>query len=200
MTILGSVRILAFGLLVLTAAAAGCGNAAEPAASPPAAPAPPVTLQPADLPELTARARMLGPHELAADAFAPAALAAILQDGGFVVGSEREFSGHTDAFDHVLARTLRFSDAAGAQAYLGWLTANAGDLLGKIRPEAPVGLGQDGVAFSLVRCGTCKKELPTIMAAWRHAAVVGFVLAAGRGTDRDRFGDLAHRLDARISP
>jgi hypothetical protein len=193
------VKVLALWLVVAAAVVAGCGSADESSGSA-AAPPPPRTLQPADLPELTARARTLGARELAGDAFEPAKLAALLHESGFVVGSESEFSGHTDAFDHVLARTLRFAEASGAQAYLSWLSANAGDLLGKARLESPVALGQDGVAFSLVRCGTCKKELPTLMAAWRRDDVVGFLLAAGRGADRERFGELARRLDARISP
>jgi hypothetical protein len=186
------------GALALGAAACGGAND-EPSANVAAAEAPPPTLGPEDLPELTGRYRVLRARDVAAEAFQPDELAVVLEEGGYVGGSEREFSGHTDSFDRVLARTLRFADGAGARAYLGWLEANPEGYLGFATAEPPPTVGEDGFVIELERCGTCKKELPTYVVAWRRDEVVAFLLAAGRGASRDRLDALAGALDARIA-
>jgi hypothetical protein len=182
------VRLLLPALLLLLAAAA-CG--AEEAA-PPAAP---TTLPAAALPELDSRARTLDATALAADAFEPDALAALLSEGGYVTGREREFSGKTTTFDHVVARTLVFESQRGADAYLGWVRGHGDEVLGRAAPAKVMPPGEGGVVFTLERCGTCKKELPTFLAAWRRDATVMTLLAAGDGAAPDSFSALAHELD-----
>jgi hypothetical protein len=182
------VRLLLPAVLLLLAAAA-CG--AEEAASPAA----PTTLPAAALPELDSRARTLDAASLADDAFEPDALAALLSEGGYVTGREREFSGKTATFDHVVARTLVFESRDGAEAYLGWVRGHGDEVLGRAAPAKVVPPGEGGVAFTLERCGTCKKELPTFLAAWRREATVLTLLAAGDGADAASFSALAHELD-----
>jgi len=183
------VRLLLPAVLLLLAAAA-CG--AEQAAPPAAAPA---TLPAVALPELDSRSRSLDAAALADDAFEPDALAALLSEGGFVAGREREFSGKTATFDHVVARTLVFESPSGADAYLGWVRGHGDEVLGRAAPAKVVPPGEGGVAFTLERCGTCKKELPTFLAAWRREATVMTLLAAGDGADAASFSALAHELD-----
>jgi len=182
------VRILLPAVLLLLAAAA-CG--AEETATPAA----PATLAAGALPELDSRARTLDEAALAAEAFEPDALAALLSEGGYVTGREREFSGKTTTFDHVVARTLVFESPGGADAYLGWIRGHGDEVLGRAAPAKLVPPGEGGVAFTLERCGTCKKELPTFLAAWRREATVMTLLAAGDGADPAAFSDLAHELD-----
>lgn len=174
-------------LLLLAAAACGAEEAASPAA--------PTTLPAAALPELDSRARTLDAASLADDAFEPDALAALLSEGGYVTGREREFSGKTATFDHVVARTLVFESRDGAEAYLGWVRGHGDEVLGRAAPAKVVPPGEGGVAFTLERCGTCKKELPTFLAAWRREATVLTLLAAGDGADAASFSALAHELD-----
>ena len=174
-------------LLLLAAAACGAEEAASPAA--------PTTLPAAALPELDSRARTLDAASLADDAFEPDALAALLSEGGYVTGREREFSGKTATFDHVVARTLVFESRDGAEAYLGWVRGHGDEVLGRAAPAKVVPPGEGGVAFTLERCGTCKKELPTFLAAWRREATVLTLLAAGDGADPASFSALAHELD-----
>jgi hypothetical protein len=183
------VRLLPSTLLLVLAGAA-CG--AEKEAAPPATPA---TLSGAALPELDSRARTLDAAALADDAFEPDALAALLAEGGFVTGREREFSGKAATFDHVVARTLVFESREGADAYLGWVRGHGDEVLGRAAPAKVVPPGEGGVAFTLERCGTCKKELPTFLAAWRREATVLTLLAAGDGADAASFSALAHELD-----
>jgi hypothetical protein len=180
-------------LVVVTLALvlAGCG-AEEKAA------APPQTLSAEALPELASSARTLDALALAADALDPEALAGVLDDAGFETGHEREFSGKTTTFDHVVARTLVFESAAGADAYLEWLRGHGNDILGRAVPAEVAAPGDSGVVFTLARCGSCKKELPTFLAGWRRDEVVLSLLAAGSGANPERFGALARDLDGTL--
>jgi hypothetical protein len=184
------VRRLFAAVLVLLVAVS-CGGAAEDAARPAA----PVTLPAAALPELESRARTLDAAALADDAFEPEALAALLSGGGYVTGREREFFGKAPVFDHVVARTLVFESRQGADAYLGWVRGHGDEVLGRAAPAKVAPPGEDSVAFTLERCGTCKKELPTFLAAWRRGATVMTLLAAGDGADEASFSALARELD-----
>ena len=178
--------------LILAVLVAGCGGASE------SAPDPPTTLAPGVLPELNEQARTLDAALLAADSFEPDALAVLLEESDYVVGSEREFFGRGKIFDHVVARTLRFADPKGAAAYLEWVDKHAEDFLGRTNRETPLGLGEMDTLFSLQRCDVCKKQQPTFLAAWREGETVAFLLGAGPGVKRETFEALAHKLDERI--
>jgi hypothetical protein len=177
-------------LLLVVAVLAGCGADEEHAVA-----APP-TLPASALPDLESRARTLDVETVAEDALEPDELAQLLGDAGFVTGSEREFSGRTKTFDHVIARSLRFDSVDGADSYLGWLGQHGDDILGAADPAQVAPLGESSVAYTLARCGTCKKELPTFLAGWRRGEVVLTLLAAGSGGNPDRFDTLARELDA----
>ena len=110
-------------------------------------------------------------------------------------GSEREFSGKTRTFDHVVARTLVFESEEGALAYLGWLRGHGDDVLGRADPAKIAPPGDAGVAFTLEHCGTCKKELPTFLAGWQRGETVLTLLAAGSGANPARFTALAREHD-----
>ena len=185
-------RLTLLGLLLL-AVAAGCGAGDENAATPR-----PATLPASALPDLEQRARALPLGALAADSLKPEPLRQLLEESGYVTGSEREFSGKTRTFDHVIARTLAFEKPEGAEAYLGWLGTHGDDFLGRAQPEKLALPGTSGVAFTLAACGTCKKELPTFLAGWRRGATVLSLLASGSGANPERFGALARNLDGTV--
>jgi hypothetical protein len=168
------------------AALAGCGGRAREL--PPPLPA-------TVLPELDARDRDLPPEALGADAFDTDALARLLDEARYQSGRERELSGHTDTFDHVIARTLRFEDGAGARVYLEWIDGHTIDLVGRTRARDPLPIGEDARLFELEPCSTCKKQQPTYVAAWRRGDVVGYVLASGRDADRVSILPLAAAVD-----
>jgi len=178
------------GALLVT----GCGS--EAPAGQTSAPPPP--LGASVLPELDARDRELPPDALAADAFDPEALAALLDDAGYAGGRERELSGHGETFDHVIARSLVFADAAGADAYLGWVRGHTLDLVGRTREREAPPLGDVAFLFELEPCPSCRKQLPTRVAVWRSGGKVGYVLASGRGVNRESFRRLALAVDASV--
>ena len=171
-------------------ALAGCGGS-EATSSP-------APLDASALPELTARDRDLPPDALAADAFEPEALATLLDGAGYAGGREREFSGHGERFDHVIARTLVFDDAAGADAYLGWIRGHTLDLVGRTREREAPPLGDAALLFELKPCPSCRKQLPTLVAVWRSGGDVAYVLASGRGVNRESFRRLTFAVDASV--
>ena len=150
-------------------------------------------------PGLEARDRALPADVLAGDAFDPDALTRLLDEAGYERGRERELSGHTDTIDHVIARTLRFSEPAGARSYLEWIDRHTIDLVGRTRPHDPLPLGEDARLFELEPCSTCKKQLPTWVAAWRRGDAVGYLLVSGRDADSVSMLPLARAVDRSLS-
>ncbi len=179
-------------LLALAVGAAGCGS---DTATPPL----PEPLPATALPDLTYRERDLERTVLAEDSFEPKELEQLLSDGGYVGGREREFTGHTDTFDRVVARTLRFEAAAGAGAYVSWVAAHTDELAGPALPPTTLGVGEDGLLFELEPCPTCKKQLPTWLAVWRRGKAVGYLLVAGRGAGADRVVALVSDVDTAVA-
>jgi hypothetical protein len=181
------VRLAALIALALTLAVA-CGGGTDAAEPPPTLPAEAV-------PGLVSRTRTLDATALAADSFAPDDLERVLEQAGYVGGSEREFTGRTETFDRVVARALRFASPEGADTYLAWLAGHAEEIVGQVEAEPALALGESNLLFSLVPCGSCKKELPTLLAAWRRDETVLFLLAAGRGASRESVSTLGRELD-----
>jgi hypothetical protein len=153
------------------------------------------TLPAAALPQLDSRVRSLDTQALAADALRPDALVDILAAAGYVAGREREFSGRTRVFNHVVARTLVFEREEGGERYLDWLSRHGRDLLGRAAPARLSTPGKSGVALTLVPCGACKNELPTFLAGWRRGATVLSILAAGPGANPERVSALLQEQD-----
>ena len=101
----------------------------------PLVPAPPAGA----LPDMKSRARPLRSVALVAEAVDHAGLRRVLESGGYVAGSEREFFGGTSRFNHVTEQVLRFRRGAGASGYLRWLRAHVDDELGAPRSVDGVG-------------------------------------------------------------
>ena len=122
----------------------------------------------------------------------------VLDRGGYVAGSEREFYGRTAVFNLVTERVLRFGSGTGASAYLRWLRAHAAELLGEPRSVAAAGIGTDGFRFRPRGCG-CHSDTPTYLIAWRRGGLVLTVLASGNGASPKTTGVLARSLDRAAS-
>lgn len=150
------------------------------------------------LPELSHRDRDLPRDDLAEDSFAPDELHQLLASADYLGGREREFTGHTDTFDRVVARTLRFDSTAGAEQYVAWVASHTRELAGPTRAPEVLPVGEGGLLFELEPCPTCKKQLPTMLAAWRRDGAVGYLLAAGREVDRESLTRLARLVDRSV--
>ncbi len=196
-------RLAALLGLVLAVAATGCGGdaAAERTAAAEAGGSGWTMYIPLEpeaaklLAGLNVAGRPLDAEALADDALDREALTSLLRESAFVGGAEREYSGRTKTFSHVISRVLEFEDRAGADAYLGWLDANAADIIGKVKAREPLALADGGTLFLEQGCG-CHSDLPTFLAAWRRGQFVQTVLADGPGVDRKLFERLV-RIQAR---
>ena len=174
-------------LLGLTLVAAGCGGTHT--ATPPAA------LPANAIVGLKSRERTLPAPALVAEALDHTRLAQLLEQRGYVAGSEREFYGRSLPFSHVTARTLQFADERGAAAFLSWAQKHAVDTVGALRSKRPLRIGDGGAILRARGCG-CHGEAPTFLALWRHGARVFWLLASGEGATGNRVTALAHTLDA----
>ncbi len=154
---------------------------------------PPPTLPASALPGLNSRTRSLDAAAIAVDV-GWAALKGVLQNAGYIAGSEREFFGRTQTFTHVVARVLLFRDPSGAMTLLAWLRSHADVVLGRAVKGEALPLGESPMLFSLGSCG-CHAEVPTFFAAWQRGATVFWLVAAGPGATRAAIGSLALTFD-----
>jgi len=160
---------------------------------------PPVSTPPAgSLPEMQSRARALPQAVLVAEVIDHAGLRHVLDRGGYVAGSEREFFGRTPVFSHVTEQVLRFESGAGAAGYLRWLRAHTTESLGAPRSVTASGIGTDGFVYRPKGCG-CHSDTPTYLIAWRRGNLVLTVLASGNGATAKTAGTLSRRLDRAAS-
>ena len=146
------------------------------------------------LPEMQSRARQLRSATLVSEVVSHAALRRVLEHGGYVAGSEREFYGRAPVFNHVTERVLRFRGGAGAATYLRWLRAHAPESLGAPRSVTAFELGAEGFVYRPRGCG-CHSDTPTYLVAWQRGPLVLSVLASGNGATAGTVGGLARRLD-----
>jgi len=167
---------------------------AQGLAAVPAVPTPPA----ASLPAMRSRARPLRPAVLIAEVIDHGGLRRVLDRGGYVAGSEREFFGRTAVFNHVTEQVIRFESGTGAASYLRWLRAHTAESLGDPRSVTTTGLGTGGFVYRPKGCG-CHTETPTYLIAWRQGSLALTVLASGSGAAPRTVGALARRLDRAVS-
>lgn len=174
-------------LFALLAAACGGGGGSEAASTP------------ADLPVLhtvpglASRDRALDVDALSHDA-PVASLAADLERWGFLGGREREFKGASQTFTDVISRTLVFSGAAGARAYVAFVADHAASYYGPGTVVHPVtSAGRRGFFVRGASCG-CHRESPILVTVVSHSSRVSWLLVNGPGATRARAQALAAQM------
>jgi hypothetical protein len=201
-----SVRvILATALLVAVGCGSGDPGADAPATSarattsPSSSSSPPILADDA-LPGYVVHRSDLDVSSLARDALEPAALASLLDDAGFVGGTEARFTARREALIEVVARVLRFGDPSGAAAYLAWFERHAADLLGSETQPARVPRAvPDGVAFAHGVCGGCTKDTFQYVVAWTRGPYAITLRVGGPAAGPRAADPLAARLDERVT-
>jgi hypothetical protein len=192
----GSALLAAFSVTTLVVAA--CGS--EPPVSEPAGasdmvgvlePIPATALpgSPADAVELDAAA-------ISVDAVDVAGLASLLDDAGFVGGTERLFSRALPGRRRTLARALVFETAQGAQLYLRWLASHVEDVIGEA--ELRLALAPVESLFVHEPNPCCHNETRIILAMWQDGATVLTLEIGGQSARADAVTELASRLDAAV--
>lgn len=185
-------RILGFALgiaLLLT----GCSARSEPSAPPIA----PVTISPipADaLPGAAAAPDEVDLITLSADAADVGELRALLQDSGFIAGTQRVFSRVQHGRRRLLARVLDFASRSGAGAYLAWLGDHVGDLIGDAEPRGNLAIPR-GAVFEHQPNPCCHNDTRIFLAAWNHGSTVLTLEVGGQGARASDVATLVERLD-----
>ena len=144
------------------------------------------------------RSEALDANSIAADTVDPSAVHAILSTTGFETGVERTYTAHWRPLTEVSARVLRFGDPSGAKAYLAWLSANAGELLGPDAQVSPPPELPGAVAFVHRPCDGCTKDPLQYVSAWTRGPYTLILLLGGARAGRAAATPLARDLDARV--
>jgi hypothetical protein len=194
----GSALVAAFSVTVLIVAA--CGS--EPSVSEPAGatgglgvlePIPATALPgaPADPVELDVAA-------VSVDAVDVAGLASLLDEAGFVGGTQRQFSRARSGRRRILARVLSFETPRGAALYLEWLTGHADDVIGDATPNAGVQVPNDGVVFVHEPDPCCHNETRSFLAMWHDGSTVVTIEIAGEGARESDVPELLSQLNEAV--
>lgn len=177
---------VATAIVVLLLAACGSGR-----------PAPqPIPLD--ALPGEAGGAVRLDASAVAADAIEIAFLEALLDEAGFVGGSERAFGQLEGGRQRALARVLVFDRADGARRYLDWLEEHVDEVIGTARSLEPPDMR--GARFLAVHepSACCPKSTRVYLAAWDDGATVMTLEVGGDGVRPKDVGELAAMLDGAI--
>jgi hypothetical protein len=135
---------------------------------------------------------------VAADAIDREALMALLDEAGFISGTERLFSTVRHGRRRTVARVLAFETPEGAARFLAWLEDHHVELIGGAdplpSPELP------GAGFLVVHepTGCCHSETRIFLAAWTSETAVVTLEVAGPTVGEGVVEGFASRLDAAV--
>jgi len=189
---------LGAALSVTALLVAACGS--EPPVSDPAGATGPVgVLEPIPataLPGAPADPVELDAAAISVDAVDVAGLASLLEDAGFVGGTERLFSRALPGRRRTLARVLVFETPRGAQLYLRWLASHVEDVIG----DAELDIAPAPVESLFVHepnpC--CHNETRIFLAMWHDGATVLTLEIGGQSARAGAVTELASQLDAAV--
>jgi hypothetical protein len=194
----GFTLIAAFSVTALIVAS--CGS--EPPSSEPAEATSPVSvLEPIPataLPGAPADPVSLDAAAIAVDAVDVAGLEVLLDEAGFVGGTQRQFSRARSGRRRIMARVLRFETSEGAARYLEWLRGHADEVIGDAAPNAGLTVPRDGVIFVHEPNPCCHNETRGFLAMWHDGSTVVTIEIAGEGARASDVPELLSQLDAAV--
>jgi hypothetical protein len=135
---------------------------------------------------------------VAVDAVDVAGLEALLDEAGFVGGTQRQFSRVRGGRRRMLARVLSFETPAGAAAYVAWLRDHADDVIGEAAPNPGLRVPSHGVVLVHEPNPCCHNETRMFLAMWHEGSTVVTIQIAGEGARESDVPDLLARLDAAV--
>lgn len=187
---------LAAGLLV------ACGSDPTVPVPPPADEGQPVaSVEPISQSALPGRAAApvaLDARTLALDAVDVSSLETLLQDAGFVAGTQRQFSRTGAGRRRIVARVLTFETRDGAEQYLTWLGGNAADVIGKARPNDDLQAPAGGTVFEHAPNPCCHSETRIFLAAWHRGHTVVTLQVDGPAARAEAIPELLSQLDEAV--
>jgi hypothetical protein len=197
-------RIAEVGIVATLLAAALLGSACsteQPTSGPPPATTPPPVLEPIPataLPGHPADPIDLDAGSVAVDAVDVAGLEALLDEAGFVGGTQRQFSRVRGGRRRIVARVLSFETPEGASAYVAWLRDHADEVIGKAAMSADLRVPSHGVVLVHEPNPCCHNETRMFLAMWHQGTTVVTIQIAGEGARESDVPDLLARLDSAV--
>jgi hypothetical protein len=152
----------------------------------------------AALPGHPATPVMLDAGSVAQDAVDVNGLETLLQDAGFIGGTERQFSRTGAGRRRIVARVLTFETSAGAARYLTWLHVNVADVIGKAKPNDALEAPADGTVFEHAPNPCCHSETRIFLAAWQRGPSVVTLQVDGPAARAAAVPELLLQLDAAV--
>jgi hypothetical protein len=191
---------IAATLLVATLLGSGCASE-EPRSTSSGTTGPAHVLEPippSALPGNSADPTDLDAASIASDAVHVAALEALLDEAGFVGGTQRQFSRVRGGRRRILARVLSFETPQGASAYVAWLRDHGDEVIGKAAPSADLRVPSHWVVLVHEPNPCCHNETRMFLAMWNQGSTVVTIQIAGEGARESDVPDLLARLDAAV--
>lgn len=174
--------LLGVAAVLIATAAGGCGSSARSASGTPA------TLPASAVPYLPSVHKPLRAGLLAREDEAPG-LAGKLDAWGFQAGAERYFQGESHRLQVVDSRTLRFHDASGAAAYVGFMRSHLGPYLGTFPKLRSI---RGGIVATGQEC-QCHLANPALLAMITRGRIVTWLEINGPGATQRRLVELIYR-------
>jgi len=135
---------------------------------------------------------------IASDAVDVSALETLLDQSGFVGGTQRQFSRVHGGRRRILARVLTFETRKGAAAYVAWLRDHGDEVIGKAAPSADLRVPRHGVVLVHEPNPCCHNETRYFLAMWHEGTTVVTVEIAGEGARATDIPELLSQLDAAV--
>ncbi|HEY7659527.1 MAG TPA: hypothetical protein VIC58_02905 [Actinomycetota bacterium] len=176
--------------VVLATAGAACASTAE-------SPDPPAPVPAGALPGNPQEVVVIDAAALASDAEDAPGLLDLLEDAGFVIGTERRFSQAMPGRRTMRARVLHFDDPAGARRYLEWLEEHADEVIGEAEAGEPLER-PDAALYVHEPNACCAGDSRVALVAWSDGAVVVTLEVGGPATQVSDLPGLAARLDEAV--
>ena len=198
----GRIAEVGIAATLLVAALLGAACTTEQPTPTPSEPAgPPHVLDPIPptaLPGNTADPIDLDAASIAGDAVDVAGLEALLDEAGFVGGTQRQFSRVRGGRRRILARVLSFETRQGAAAYVAWLRDHADEVIGDAAPNTNLDAPRGGIVFVHQPDPCCHNETRYFLAMWRQGPTVVTIEIAGEGARGSDVPELLSQLDSAV--
>jgi hypothetical protein len=135
---------------------------------------------------------------IASDAVDVSALETLLDQAGFVQGTQRQFSRMHGGRRRILARVLAFETREGAALYVAWLRDHGADVIGDAAPNDELRVPRHGIVLVHEPNPCCHNETRYFLAMWHEGSTVVTVEIAGEGARASDVPDLLSQLDAAV--
>ena len=193
--------VIVASLLVTALIGSACATDQPTISAPSRTTGPAHVLQPIPstaLPGNSADPTDLDASSIASDAVDVAALEALLDQAGFVGGTQRQFSRVHGGRRRILARVLTFETPEGASTYVGWLREHGDEVIGKAASSADLQVPRHGVVLVHEPNPCCHNETRMFLAMWHQGSTVVTIQIAGEGARETDVPKLLSQLDAAV--